>query len=95
MVHWKEFLAQQGQTDVLTEIHRALAKQKWATVRQLLSESPSRGKQRAPGKKMPLHYAVEFNAPVDIIDSLLEIAPKALKKKTSKKDDFLFSEDLL
>eukprot|EP00945_MAST-04E_sp_MAST-4E-sp1_P002273 g2273.t1 len=34
---------------------------------------------------MPLHYAVEFNAPVDIIDSLLEIAPKALKKKTSKK----------
>ena len=71
MVKLKEFLAQQGQTDILTELHKALSRRKWTAVRQLLHESPSRGKQRAPGKKMPLHFAVEFNAPIEYLATLL------------------------
>ena len=69
---------------MLTEIHESLSRKRWGQVRQLLEESPLRGKQRAPGKKTCLHLAVEFLAPIDIIQKLLEIDPKAIKWKTSK-----------
>ena len=79
--HWKRL---QGLGDVKTDIHTACINKRWKTVVKLLQENPARAKQKAPGAILPLHLALKYCAPLAVIEALLTIYPKSIKKKDRK-----------
>ena len=79
---WKRV---QGLGDVQTGIHAACQNKNWQKVIKLLKENPERAKQKAPGAVLPLHLALEQCAPLVVIEALLAIYPKGIKKKTERK----------
>ena len=85
--HWKRL---QGLGDVKTDIHGLY--KPWKTVVKS-TENPARAKQKAPGAILPLHLALKYCAPLAVIEALLTIYPKSIKK--DRKESWWFPSTAL
>ena len=62
-----------------SELFQAIKTQKWPLVEQLLQEQPSLTKEPDEHGNMPLHSAIGFKCPDDILLKLLDSYPEACR----------------